>query len=160
MKLSDILKVSSVKTGLQGTGKTKIQVIHEMISLLTTAFELSEPQKEAIEEAITYRERQKSTGMERGVAIPHGKTDQITGLIAGLGVYRDGIEFDSLDKKPAKFIVCMVSDFEKSSQHVQALAQIMRILQREDVAEEILKAEDGKKILSILKREEKELGKM
>ncbi|MHC5035888.1 MAG: PTS sugar transporter subunit IIA [Planctomycetota bacterium] len=160
MKLSDILKPASIRPGLGGAEKTKIQVIHEMIDVLVSAFELTEMQKEAIEEAITYRERQKSTGMERGVAIPHGKTEQVKGLIAGLGVYNDGIDFDTLDKKPANFVICMVSDFDKSTEHVQALAQIMRILQREDVAQEILNAPDEKKIMNIIRREEKELGRM
>ncbi len=160
MKLSDILKAESILPGIEGGEKTKIQVIHEMIDQLAKAFDLDEMQKEAVEEAITYRERQKSTGMERGVAIPHGKTDQIKGLIAGIGVYRDGIEFDTLDKKPVHFVVCMVSDFDRSTEHVQALAQIMRILQREDVAEEMLEAEDPKKVMSLVKREEKELGQM
>ena len=160
MKLSDILKVNSIRTKQAGEGKTKIQVIHEMIDSLTEAFELTEMQKEAVEEAITYRERQKSTGMERGVAIPHGKTEQVKGLIASLGIYKDGIEFDSLDKRPAQFIVCMVSDFDRSTEHVQALAQIMRILQREDVAQDMLAADDPKKVMSLLKREEKELGKI
>jgi mannitol/fructose-specific phosphotransferase system IIA component (Ntr-type) len=159
MKLSDILKVSSIRTGLQGAGKTKAQVIHEMIDILSGAFNLSEPQMEAVEEAITYRERQKSTGMERGVAIPHGKTDQVNGLIAGLGIYRDGIEFDSLDKKLTHFVICMVSDFEKSTEHVQALAQIMRILQREDVSQELLNTDDPKKVMTIVRREEKDLGR-
>jgi mannitol/fructose-specific phosphotransferase system IIA component (Ntr-type) len=159
MKLSDILKVSSIRTGLQGAGKTKVQVIHEMIDLLSDSFNLNEAQKEAVEEAITYRERQKSTGMERGVAIPHGKTDQVNGLIAGLGIYRDGIEFDSLDKKPTHFVICMVSDFEKSTEHVQALAQIMRILQREDVSHEILVTDEPKKVMATIRREEKELGR-
>jgi mannitol/fructose-specific phosphotransferase system IIA component (Ntr-type) len=70
------------------------------------------------------------------------------------------VEFDTLDKKPAHFVVCMVSDFGMSTQHVQALAQIMRILQREDVAQELFMAEDAKKIMSILRREEKELGQV
>ncbi len=102
MKLSDILKVNSIHTGLKGEGKTKMQVIHEMIDHLVDAFDLTEMQKEAVEEAITYRERQKSTGMERGVAIPHGKTEQVKGLIASFGIYADGLEFDSLDKRPAQ----------------------------------------------------------
>lgn len=159
MKLSDILKVESIRPGLKGEGKTKIQVIHEMIEVLVGAFGLDEPQKEAIEEAITYRERQKSTGMERGVAIPHGKTEQVSGLLAAVGVYTDGVEFDTLDQKPVHFVVCMVSDFDKSTQHVQALAQIMRILQREEVAEEMRAATDPKKIMNIIKREEKDLGR-
>jgi PTS system fructose-specific IIC component len=160
MKLSEILKVESIQTGLVGEGKTKIQVIYEMIDSLVAAFDLTEMQKEAVSEAITYRESQKSTGMERGVAIPHGKTPQVQGLIASVGIYKDGIDFDTLDKKPVHFVVCMVSDFDKSTQHVQALAQIMRILQREDVAKEMLEAADPKKVMNLIKREEKELGKM
>jgi len=162
MKLSEILKVESIRAGLSsevegGAAKNKVQVIHEMIEILSGAFDLEESKQEAVEEAITYRERQKSTGMERGVAIPHGKTEQVQGLVAALGVYPAGIEFDSLDKKPATFVVCMVSDFDKSTQHVQALAQIMRILQREDVAQEMLTAPDAKKIMNLLKREEKDI---
>jgi mannitol/fructose-specific phosphotransferase system IIA component (Ntr-type) len=163
MKLSEILNLSSIRTDLssqaEGGEKNKVQAILEMIEVLRGAFSLSETQAEAIEEAITYREKQKSTGMERGVAIPHGKTEQVDGLIAALGVYKEGIDFDTLDKKPAHFLVCMVSDFDKSTAHVQALAQIMRILQREDVAQEILAATDPKKVMNIIRREEKELGR-
>jgi PTS system fructose-specific IIC component len=154
MKISDVLKVNSIRPGLERAGKTKIQVIHEMIDILAESFDLNPEQKRAVKEAILRRERQKSTGMEHGIAIPHGKTEHTKGLIAALGVYKEGIEFDTLDNKP---VVCMVSDFDSSREHIQALAQVVRIFQGEDVCRDILQASSAKKVMNVLKREEKEL---
>jgi mannitol/fructose-specific phosphotransferase system IIA component (Ntr-type) len=154
MKLTEIFKKDSIKVGLSAEGKTKAQVIHEMVDVLAGSFGLNEMQVEAVNEAIMYRERQKSTGMEKGVAIPHGKTEHVDGLIAAMGIYADGIDFDSLDCVSSQYIVLMVSDFKQSTEHVQALAQVMRILQREQVARDVLGAKTGIDVFRILKEEE------
>lgn len=135
---------------MKSEDKTKAQVIHEMVGILADGYSLNKTQVEAVSEAITYRERQKSTGMEKGVAIPHGKTEHVKGLSAALGVYKDGIDFDSLDRKPSNFVVLMVSDFTKSTEHVQALAQIMRILQRERVSRDMLAAKNAEAVYKII----------
>ena len=150
MKLAEIFKPESIRVGLTGEGKTKAQIIHELVGILAESYELNETQVEAVTEAITYRERQKSTGMEKGVAIPHGKTEHLDGLIAAMGVYPEGVEFDTLDRQPSRFIVLMVSDFNKSTEHVQALAQIMRMLQREQVSRDVLAAKDGAEVFNVL----------
>jgi PTS system fructose-specific IIC component len=153
MKLTEIFKKDSIRVGLSGEGKTKAQVIHEMVDILAESYDLSKMQVEAVNEAITYRERQKSTGMEKGVAIPHGKTEHIDGLIASMGVFPEGVEFDSLDRRPSKFIILMVSDFKQSTTHVQALAQVMRILQREEVSQTVLEVKDGPAVYKIFEEE-------
>jgi mannitol/fructose-specific phosphotransferase system IIA component (Ntr-type) len=153
MKLTEIFRKDSIVTGCTGEDKTKAQVIRELVEVLAKSFSLDEIQVEAINEAITYRERQKSTGMEKGVAIPHGKTEHVDGLIAAMGVYPDGVEFDSLDRRPSNYIVLMVSDFNRSTEHVQALAQVMRLLQREQVSRDVLKAKSGQEVYKIIAEE-------
>ncbi len=150
MKLSEIFRVESIRTDLKTDDKTKAQVIHEMVEVLAKGYSLNKIQVQAISEAITYRERQKSTGMEKGVAIPHGKTEHVKGLSAALGIYKEGVEFDSLDRKPSHFVVLMVSDFTKSTEHVQALAQVMRILQRDRVAKDVLNAKDAQAVYKVI----------
>jgi mannitol/fructose-specific phosphotransferase system IIA component (Ntr-type) len=158
MKVSDVLKVSSIRTGLKGAGKTKTQVIRKMIDILVDSFDLSGDQKLAVEKAILDREGQKSTGMANGVAIPHGKTELVEGLIAAMGIFPKSIEFGTLDNKPVNFVFCMVSDLDHAKEHLQTLSQIMRIFRGGGVALDILRATEAKKVMNILKHEEKELG--
>lgn len=156
MYLRDILRVGDIRTNMSariadGTGnKTKIEVLHEVIDLLVEMNDLSEMQRESVEKCFLYRERQKSTGMERNVAIPHGKTEMVKGMLTSLLIYPEGVLFDTLDRKPAYFVLGNVSDYEHSTEQVQALAGMMRVLQREEVAQKILAACCPAKVKKIL----------
>lgn len=77
-------------------------------------------------EAVFEREASMSTGFENGIAIPHAKCDASENIVLVVGLKKDGIEYDSLDKKPARFFFLIISLKSQAGPHIQLLAEIGR----------------------------------
>ncbi len=101
MRLRDLLDESTVKIGLESTDKE--ECFEEMVDILVRAFVIAD--RSGVLKAVQAREMQSTTGIGKGVAIPHGKHASIANLTAAVGISRDGIEFDSLDGEPVRFVV-------------------------------------------------------
>ncbi len=93
MKLLDILEPGVVKVGMESVDKE--ESFEELIDLLVKTGKITD--REAALDAIYAREEMRSTGIGKGVAIPHGKDASITKITAAAGTSADGIEFDSVD---------------------------------------------------------------
>lgn len=122
--LGGILRTELMLPDLQGS--TKEEVIREMISAIEGQGCISDADK--VLEAISVREDQMSTGMTHGVAIPHARTGEVKDLVCAVGVKKTGVEFDSLDKEPARIIVLTLSPEDKPAPHIQFMAMISRAL--------------------------------
>ncbi|MBP5786749.1 MAG: PTS sugar transporter subunit IIA, partial [Kiritimatiellae bacterium] len=96
------------------------------------------------------RERRMSTGMQNGIAIPHGKTDAVDCLIAAMGVKREGVDFGALDGEPSTIFVMTVSPDSRTGPHIQFLAEISRPLNDPAVREKILAATTPDEILRLV----------
>ena len=84
--------------------------------------------REEILSAVIDREKVMSTGIGRGVAIPHAKTDRVKGLMAAVAIAKEPIPFDAIDGKPCRIFFLVVSDPGTTSPHIRALSHISRIL--------------------------------
>lgn len=84
--------------------------------------------KQTVRDAVFTRERTRSTGIGSGIAIPHGKCNAVKELVMALGVAREPIEFQSVDKKPVSIVILLVSPLDQTGPHIQALAQISRLM--------------------------------
>ena len=84
--------------------------------------------KQAVRDAVFTRERTRSTGIGSGIAIPHGKCNAVKELVMALGVAPEPIEFQSVDKKPVSIVILLVSPLDQTGPHIQALAQISRLM--------------------------------
>lgn len=135
MRLNEIFTADSIFTGFNPGDRSKPAVIRHLAGELAKARGLSNEQRVAMEEAIIAREEQGSTGVGKGLAVPHGKNEAVPGLIAALAVCATGtgVDFGAPDG-PATCIVVMASDFNASADHVAALAAISRLAQDEDNA--------------------------
>lgn len=125
MDLREILKRESVLLSLSGGSK------EEIIGRLVEALPIREGAptvRQEVLRAVLERERVMSTGIGRGVAIPHAKTDRVEGLMAAVGIAEDAVPFDSIDGKPVKIFFLIVSDPKTTSPHIRALSQISRVL--------------------------------
>ena len=89
-------------------------------------------------------------GMHHGIAIPHGKTDTVSSLVAVIGVKREGIEFDALDKGVSTIFVMTVSPANRAGPHIQFLAEISRLLNDEAVRKKIVGAQSSEEIYDIV----------
>ena len=127
---------------------TKEHIIEEMIDFLTASGKIRE-KKDALK-AVIDRERKMSTGMQNGIAIPHGKTDKVDTLIAAVAVKKDGADFGSLDGQPSKIFVMTLSPDTRTGPHIQFLAEISRQLNDNAVREKILNATRPEDVLDAL----------
>jgi PTS system nitrogen regulatory IIA component len=103
----------------------------------------------AIREALMEREKLGSTGVGRGVAIPHGKIDglgEITGLLAKLD---QPIDFEAVDEQPVDLIFVLLAPAEASAAHLKALAKVSRLLRDERVREALRGAETPEALFAI-----------
>jgi len=91
-----------------------------------------------------------STGMHHGLAIPHGKSHAVTRLVGAVGLAPDGIDFNSLDGQPARIFILSVSPANRAGPHIQFLAEISRILNREDSRQAFLNADSVDSLYDLL----------
>jgi PTS system nitrogen regulatory IIA component len=130
--------------------KEKQAVIEEMLDFLIMRGQISSEKRAAVLEALLDRERKMSTGMQRGIAIPHCKTDEVDRMVATLAICRDGIDFDAMDGEPSRIFVMTVSPLKRTGPHIQFLAEVSRILNDSQVQEQILQAETAEAVLALI----------
>ena len=107
MRMSDFVVKESISPDLKAASKE--EVIREMVANLRAAAYLKSGEPEDIVKAILKRELLGSTGIGRGVAIPHTKHSSVDRLIGTVAVSRNGVNFDSLDGEPVYVFVMLIS---------------------------------------------------
>jgi PTS system nitrogen regulatory IIA component len=150
MKIDEILKKESVIADL--VGKNKLEVIKEMTDCLKQSNIIKDDQ--ALFATLMEREKLGSTGIGENVAIPHGKSDELTQIITVFARSLGGVNFESLDQKPVHFVCMVIAPAHSTGQHLKALARISRLFKNQALREGILKAEDTNAIYSILLEED------
>jgi len=129
MKFADFVSVKSIKAALAADDKNS--VVQEMVDALVEAGELNGEEKEDIVQAILKREELGSTGIGRGVAVPHTKHPSVDKLVGTVGISGEGVEFSSLDGEPVQLFFLLISPPDRPGDHLRALENISRQL-RED----------------------------
>ena len=150
MLLTQILQLNCVKVPLEG--KDKESVITELVELLDSNGLLLD--KTVVSDAVFTRERTRSTGIGSGIAIPHGKCKAVKELVMALGLAREPIDFESVDGKPVKIIILLVSPADQTGPHIQALARISRLLLDEQFKNSIEGATSSEQVFELLSKKE------
>jgi fructose-specific phosphotransferase system IIA component len=150
MKLTDYIAPGHVKIKLEGENKE--EVIEELVSLLVDTSDVEDP--DAIYEAVMNREREGSTGLERGVAIPHAKSDAVKSLSIVIGISRAGVDFAALDGKPSHLFFLMVAPTSESGPHVQAIAKIVKMIKLDKFRKKLLDAKKPDDVVEAISRVE------
>jgi len=129
MKLSDFVCFEATAPDLQAGDRDT--AIIELVSLLGQAGQLGKAKKSQIQKEVIKRENEASTGMGKGVAVPHVKHKAVKDVAAAIGLSHRGIDFSALDKQPVYSIILLVSPTENPDQHLQAMECVFTHLQRE-----------------------------
>lgn len=119
-------------------GCTKDEILEEMVHALCAANGLVDVA--GILAAVRRREGQSSTGMQQGVALPHGKHVAVSSLVTAIGLKPEGLGFDARDHQPSRIFVMTVSSSLIAGQHLHFLSEIGRLLGHASVREAVLKA--------------------
>lgn len=152
MMLTRILQPTCIKVPLTGTDKDA--VITELVDILAENGLLQN--KQAALDAVLARERTRSTGIGSGIAIPHGKTGAVRELVMALGIAQQGVDFDSVDKKPVFIVILLVSPLDQTGPHIQALARISRLMLDNDFKDALEKAPSAQAAYQLLSDHENE----
>jgi mannitol/fructose-specific phosphotransferase system IIA component (Ntr-type) len=84
--------------------------------------------REEVLKAVFEREKVMSTGIGRGVALPHGKCEAVPGLLAAVGITKNPVPYEAIDGKPCRIFVLLVANPRTTHPHIQALATLSKIL--------------------------------
>ncbi len=150
MRLRDLLDEAVVKVGLES--RDKEECFEEMVDLLVRAGRI--PDRAGALEVVRQREKQGTTGIGDGVAIPHGKHASVPTLTAAVGTSPEGIEFDSIDGKPVHAVFLLLARVNDPGPHIRALAEIARLVQTPGLYRRLIEARSAKDVLAILDAEE------
>jgi len=145
--LEEMLSEEMIITPLKSTKKRS--VIEEMASRFLETGIVEDRDK--LIKALLDREAIESTAIGGGVAIPHARSDAIDGLAMVLGRSQEGVDFDSVDKKPVKLIFMIVSSPGICREYLQVLARIARLCSNEKMREELNKAKNSREIMGIIR---------
>lgn len=150
MNLLDILSIDCIRAPL--VASDKLGVINELVDVLAGTGRVKDPA--ALKEAVWTREQTRTTGIGHGLAIPHGKCAGMTSLAMAIGKPREPMDFDSIDRQPVKLIVLLASPPDKTSDHIQALAQVSRLMMMEQFRQRVYAAQSPEEILELLRSQQ------
>lgn len=152
MKLTKILSLGCMKVPVKSGDKES--VIIELIDALNADGLLQD--RDAALEAVLMREKTRSTGIGSGIAIPHGKCKAVKELVMALGIATNPIDFQSIDDKPVTIILLLVSPLDKTGPHIQALAQISKLMLDENFKQSLENAESPQAAYELLQNKDSE----
>jgi fructose-specific phosphotransferase system IIA component len=131
-------------------GETKEAVITELVDLLAAQGKLED--RDQVLADVFQREKTMSTGMQHGIALPHGKTEGVLEMAVAVGIKKAGIDFESLDGEKSRLFILLVSPKKTSGPHIQFLAAIGAVLKDDVVREEVIAA-DSRELAATLLRQ-------
>jgi PTS system nitrogen regulatory IIA component len=140
MHLTDILRPEMVWTDL--SANTKPEIIRELAHLMATNDRTLD--ENVVGEVLMERERLGSTGIQDGIAIPHGKVPGLERIVIACGRSADGIDFDAHDQKPTHLFFVLLAPEFAAGQHLKALARLSRLLKDSSFREKLMTSGDAK----------------
>jgi Kef-type K+ transport systems, membrane components len=145
-ELLKALDKNSISCSLEGT--TKEAVLEELISLLSKTGKVTDPAR--VLSDVQAREAIMSTALEKGIAIPHAKSDGVNGICAAIGIQRDGIGASPIDGAPSKVFILVVSPRKGEFPHMQVMSAISSVLRKEDTLDKVLQADTPDDVVKVL----------
>ena len=130
---------------------SKESAIRSMVSALRQAGSIKDSDEEGIVAAILKREELGSTGIGRGVAVPHTKHPSVDKLIAAIAVSKDGVDFASLDGEPVFVMFLLVSPPDRPGDHLRGLENISRHLRNDKFCKFLRASKSAQEIWDLLR---------
>jgi len=144
--LREALRPECVRTHLGALDKESC--IRELVGILRVAGLLRDPAE--AERVVLARERLMSTGLEHGIAIPHGKTDTVDRLLVALGLKPEGIDFGCVDGQPARILILTLSPASRSGPHIRFMAEVSGLLRSASLRAAVLAAPTPSEVVRLL----------
>jgi mannitol/fructose-specific phosphotransferase system IIA component (Ntr-type) len=152
MTLASLLSENQIIPDMVSTDRW--QAIEEMVSCLVRTGHLESSSKGEAMAALSHREETMSTGIGFGIAIPHASCDAVSEVTACFGRSKVGIDFESLDGKPAHLIVLFLVPKDQFQEHLRTLAAIAKFLNDPAVRESLASATDASQLLAVFEKKD------
>lgn len=150
MKVYELLQTKNILTEFKSENKN--DVINELVDLLKGNEHITD--LEEIRKCVFEREEKMSTGVGKGFAIPHGKTNSVTDILAAFGKSETPIEYNSLDGEPVHLVFLLIGKENLLAKHIKLLSRISRLMNNEDFRRKLVEASSQDEILKIFEEEE------
>ena len=150
MKVYELLEKNKILTGF--TSEDKTDVINELVDLLIDDKRVID--LEDVRKCVFEREEKMSTGVGKGFAIPHGKTNSVEDILAAFGKSETPIEYNSLDGEPVHLIFLLIGKENLLAKHIKLLSRISRMMNNEEFRKKLIEAESKEEIQKIFQEEE------
>jgi len=155
MKFADFVCTEAIIPELRANDRNK--VIEELVIALDKVGKIEKVSCGEIAKVMIKREKEASTGMGKGVAIPHVKHSAVKKPVAAIGQSSTGIDFSALDKQPVFSVVLLISPLDNPDLHLQAMEKIFRSLQQEKFRRWLKQSQTKKEIADLLKDADEDL---
>jgi len=127
-------------------------VISELVDALSASGAVTDA--DVVKQIVWQRESQRSTGIGEGLALPHGKSSAVKRIAMAIGKPAQPMEYESIDKKPVRLIVLLVSPPEAVSEHIQALGRVSRLMTNPEFREKLYSAPSADALYSLFRKAE------
>jgi len=152
MLLTELSRPDLIKVALDAQNKR--EAISELVDVLVQQHEVPMIRRSDVLEAVLANERAQVSGMERGIAVPHGTTDKVDDILAALGTSHKGIPFDTRDGSPADLVILVVAPKRNRVGEIRALAGIEHLLKDHTLKQKIVAAKSPGEIFKIIEQAE------
>lgn len=152
MRLDEILKVNAIDANSEV--KDKNELLKRMVDLAALSGKVSN--RDGALKDILEREKLMSTGIGKGIALPHAKTNSVLDTVGSLVILKDPIDFESIDGEPVRLVFMLLGREANVGLHLRILSKISRIFNNDEYKGEILKLGSGVEIIDFFKRLEED----
>jgi len=152
MKVYELLDKKFILTDFKS--ENKVEIINELIDLYKNDAKINDMEKART--AVLDREKIMSTGVGKGFAIPHGKSNGVNDVIAAFGKTTRDIDYEALDGEPVHHIFLLIGRDDMVSKHIKLLSRISRLMNADEFRKQLLEASTEEDIINIFKKEEEQ----
>ncbi|MEG8946967.1 PTS sugar transporter subunit IIA [Rosettibacter firmus] len=152
MKICDILKKDKIIPSMKG--RNKYDLINELVDLFKDDERVKD--LEGMRQSVHEREKIMSTGVGKGFAIPHSKSNSVNDIVAAFGKLDEPVDFQALDGQPVNLIFLLVGKENLVGPHIKLLSRISRMMNRDEFRESLAKAKTADEIYELFENEEKQ----
>ena len=149
MKFKDFVCFEALVLELKASNRD--EVIEELVNALVDTGRIKKSYKDDILETLINREKEASTGMGKGIAIPHVKHPAVTDIVAAVGKSTNGVNFAALDKQPVYSVILMISPADDPDRHLQAMEHLFKHIQNEKFRKFLRQAQTEEQIKDLLR---------
>ena len=150
MKVHELLNTKNILTEFKS--EIKNDVINELVDLLKDDANIVN--LEEVRKCVFEREEKMSTGVGKGFAIPHGKTNSVNDILAAFGKSKVPIDYNSLDGEPVQLIFLLIGKENLLAKHIKLLSRISRMMNNDEFRKKLIEVDSKESILKIFQDEE------